>query len=741
MPDRALQGLLFGVATAVLGILAGTVPAILGFEEDSGLGALFRLRGPRPAPPEVVVVSLDKVSSDAFGLPNKPARWPRTLHAELIDRLSAEGAMVIAFDVLFDDPGEPSGDAKFGAALKSARNVVLTAFLRKSAVGSTRDGKVAITAEQVVPPIQPVAAGAVAVAPFPLPVVPVKVSQFWTYKASAGGMPTFPTVIFQTWMLRQSGGWYQDLREACPAIASELPTEQSSVLKARRVVELAQLARACLLGNPVAALATQNRWGLRLKTSTDLAPGSLRSLFEVYQGAEARYLNYYGPPRSIITVPYSQALRGETLGMFGKIVLVGFSEQFQPEQKDGFYSVFSDDSGLDLSGVEIAATAVANMLDGTAVRPLEFGQQLLLLGIWGLLIGAFCRLLVPLTAVAFCGLAAPLYLLWAWWVFDTTNTWLPVMVPLVIQLPAALLLGLLAQYRQTQNQRQLVLQALGSYLPPDAVARLMENLGDLKANAQLLHGTCLATDGEQYTSLAETLTPDELAALMNDYYEVLFAEVEKAGGVVTDVVGDSMMAIWAAATPTSAMRARACHGALAIAAAVTRFNQVPGRPALPTRIGLHSGPIRLGNIGGAKHVEFRAVGDIVNTASRIEGLNKLLGTRILVSADTLGDVTGLVTRELGTFLLPGKSTPLVIHELLGIPGSVDSKVLARHERFQAALDTFRGGDWADAGKMFGTLLTETPDDRAVQFYVSLCARYLEQGPDTFENGAVRIATK
>lgn len=736
-----LQGLLFGVAAAALGMLAGTLPGTLRFEEDAGLGALFQLRGPRSAPAEVVVISLDKVSSDAFGLPNEPSKWPRTFHAELIDRLVAEGALVIAFDVLFDDPDEPAGDERLGAALKSARNVVLTAYLKKTALGSTRDGTLAITAEQVVPPIQTVAAGALAVAPFPLPVVPVKVSQFWTYKDSAGGVPTFPTVIFQTWMLRQSGGWYQDLRRACPVIASELPGEQASVLETRRVVELARLARACLRDNPQAAFATQNRWGLRLKTSTDLAPGSLRSLFEVYQGAEARYLNYYGPPRSIITVPYSQALRGDSLGMFGKIVLVGFSEQFQPEQKDGFYSVYSDASGLDLSGVEIAATAVANMLDGTAVKPLTFGPQLLVLGLWGLLTGVFCRLLAPLTAVAFCLLAVPMYVLWAWWVFDTTNTWLPLMVPLVIQLPIALLLGLLAQYRQTQTQKQMVLQALGSYLPAEAVKRLMQNLGDLKANAQLLHGTCLATDGEQYTSLAETLTPDELAALMNDYYEVLFAEVEHAGGVVTDVVGDSMMAIWTAATPNTAMRAGACHGALAIAAAVTRFNQVPGRQPLPTRIGLHSGPIRLGNIGGAKHVHFRAVGDIVNTASRVEGLNKLLGTRILVSGDTLADVTGLVTRELGTFLLAGKTTPLVIHELLGLEGSVAAPLLSRYERFQSALAVFRRGDWVGAGNLFDTLLTESPDDRAVQFYVALCSQYRERGPDSYENGAVRIGTK
>ena len=741
MPKRVWQGLLFGVAAAVLGMLAGSFPAVLRFEENVGLSALFQLRGPRPAPAEVVVVSLDKASSDKFGLPNEPAKWPRTLHAELVERLVAEGAMVVAFDVLFDDPDERAGDTRLGAALASAGNVVLTAYLRKSAVGSTRDGSIAVTAEQLVPPIQTIAAGALAVAAFPLPVVPVKVSQFWTYKASAGGIATFPTAIFQTWMLRQSGGWYEDLRKACPDIVRGFPAAQSAVLDARRVGELAQQARACLSGNPGSALATQNRWGLRLKAGTDLNPGSLRSLFEVYQGPETRYLNYYGPPRSIITVPYHQALRGESLGLFGKIVLVGFSEQFQPEQKDGFHSVFTDDSGLDLSGVEIAATAVANMLDGTAVKPLAFGPQLLVLGLWGLLTGALCRQLAPLTAVVFSVAAVPLYLTWASWVFDRTNNWLPVAVPLLVQLPFALLVGLLAQYRQVQVQRELVLSAFGRYLPPDAVDSLMKNLGNLKADAQLLHGTCLATDVEQYTRLAETMPPDALGSLMNEYYDVLAAEVAKSGGVVTDLVGDTMMAVWAAATPNSAMRARACHGALAIATAVAYFNQVPGRPQLPTRIGLHSGPIRLGNIGGARRMEYRAVGDIVNTASRIEGLNKQLGTRTLVSGETLDAVSGLVTRELGTFLLAGKSTPLVIHELLGVVGSVPTAVMARTERFHEGLATFRTGDWAVAGQLFAALLAELPDDQAVQFYIDVCARYLEHGPDSSEPGVVRMVTK
>lgn len=746
-PHRTVEALLIGMLCAVLGGLVGAVPAVLRLEESAGLSALFQLRGPRPAPEELVVVSLDKHSSDSFGLPNEPARWPRRLHAELIDRLAAAGAEVIAFDVRFTEPGKPVDDARLGQSAREAGNVVFAGFLKKRAVGTSRDGQVSITAETVVPPVAEIAEGAVAVAPFPLPVVPVKVSQFWTYKASSGGTPTFPTVIFQTWMLAGSGiapdHWLTDLKRVCPALT--IADDPAMVLHKRQVADLAWRARQCLYPAGAAAATVMAAWQQRLLEAPPprdrLTQNGMRALFEVYTGSDSRYLNYYGPPRSIRTLPYAEALRGANPQVNGKIVLVGFSEQFQPEQKDGFHSVYSDDSGLDLSGVEIAATALGNLLDGTTIRPLGLGPQLLVVSFWGLLVGAFCRLLSPMTAVAFAVLSIPLYTSWALWVFTATNNWLPLVGPLAIQLPVGLLLGLLVQYRHAQSQRQLVLQALGSYLPAEAVDRLMHNLGDLQADAQLLHGTCLATDGEQYTRLAERLSPNELATLMNAYYEVLFAEVEQSGGVVTDVVGDAMMAIWATATPDSAMRARACRGALAIAAAVNRFNALPGRQPLPTRIGLHSGTIRLGNIGSSRHLEFRATGDIVNTASRVEGLNKLLGTRILVSADTITDVTGFETRELGTFLLPGKTTPLVIHELLGITGSVADELKRHHAGFAAALAWFRQGDWAGAAERFSQLQAARPDDQALQFYLTLCARYLAEGAVERADGVVKIVAK
>jgi hypothetical protein len=267
---RLGQGLVYGLVVGLLGALASTLPAMLQVEENLGLHALFRMRGVRPAPAEVLVVSLDKVSSDALGLPNQPSRWPRRLHAELVERLVEQGASVIGFDVQFHDPGVEEEDRRLGAALESAGNVVLTAVLRKSAVGGSRDGRVLLTTETVVPPVPAIAAGAAAVAPFPLPVVPVKVSQFWTWKASAGDIPTFPSVLFQAWMLGQ-GDWADPLASHCPALR-ELATDPRGVLADGRVVEFMTRARGCLAGNPGVLRSLRQTW------SAEERPRALASL-------------------------------------------------------------------------------------------------------------------------------------------------------------------------------------------------------------------------------------------------------------------------------------------------------------------------------------------------------------------------------------------------------------------------------------------------------------------------------
>ncbi len=122
---------------------------------------------------------------------------------------------------------------------------------------------------------------------------------------------------------------------------------------------------------------------------------------------------------------------------------------------------------------------------------------------------------------------------------------------------------------------------------------------------------------------------------MNDYYGVLFRIVEEHGGEISDTAGDSMVAVWATAEPNPDVQRRALRASIAMIEAVEAFNRQRPSAPLPTRIGLESGELVIGNIGSEQRYEYRAIGDIVNTAARIQGLNAVLGTRVLVSAATL----------------------------------------------------------------------------------------------------------
>jgi adenylate cyclase len=212
--------------------------------------------------------------------------------------------------------------------------------------------------------------------------------------------------------------------------------------------------------------------------------------------------------------------------------------------------------------------------------------------------------------------------------------------------------------------------------------------------------------------------------------------VKEHGGFVVDATGDALIAVWAAAGPYAESRLRACRAAIGIVAAVDEFNSRRS-PPLPTRVGVESGELLLGNFGPEQRVGYRAIGDIVNTASRLEGLNKILGTRVLVSAATLAGASDLAARDLGTFLLRGKSMPLRVQELLA---AAESARCPPATAFAAALDEFAAARWADAHRDFAALRRAFPEDGPTAFYAALSADYASQPPRNW-TGAVAIAAK
>ncbi|MDH3508298.1 MAG: adenylate/guanylate cyclase domain-containing protein, partial [Gammaproteobacteria bacterium] len=137
---------------------------------------------------------------------------------------------------------------------------------------------------------------------------------------------------------------------------------------------------------------------------------------------------------------------------------------------------------------------------------------------------------------------------------------------------------------------------------------------------------------------------------------------------------------------------------------------------------------------------YRAVGDIVNTASRLQALNKRLGTRALVSAEALHGTAHLAVRPMGTFLLAGKGTPLVLSELLGLEATV-AHAAELVERFAAALAAFVAQNWSDAERGFEGLLELVPDDGPSQFYLAQCRALMRNEPGPGWDGTISLAEK
>lgn len=149
----------------------------------------------------------------------------------------------------------------------------------------------------------------------------------------------------------------------------------------------------------------------------------------------------------------------------------------------------------------------------------------------------------------------------------------------------------------------------------------------------------------------------------------------------------------------------------------------------------------LGNIGAAGHYEYRPVGDIVNTASRIEGLNKHLRTSVLASEEVALRLDGFLTREVGKFLMAGKSKPVVVHEIVcRMADSVEPQLIACR-RFGEALEAFRGRRWEEAEKIFLEVSDSFGADGPSRFHVDLCALYRKHPPDESWDGAVRMDSK
>jgi adenylate cyclase len=540
------------------------------------------------------------------------------------------------------------------------------------------------------------------------------------------------------------------LKEFVPTQTYALPQNKVEILKSKRLEKLVRVLRNILREKPLIAekmLVKTQQWSGQGTESREIR--ILKSLIKMYKSPDSHFLNYYGPPTTINTVPYYQILqtrkeptpKAKTFDLKGKAVFVGLSERFQLEQKDGFYTVFSQSNGVDLSGVEIAATAFANLLEDRPLRRFPIHTEAVFILLCGLILGFLCRIFSPgISAACVIGLSIT-YLTTAHFQFKNSANWYPIVLPLFFQAPLAFFGSLLWRYSDTNKERKRIRNALGYYLPDKVADQLAKKIRDLTEENQLVHGVCLFTDAGRYTELSEAIAPDELSNFMRKYFEAIFKPVRDHGGIVIDIKGDSMLALWETTVDDFENKKRACLAALDISKAVERFNQSSGNRPLAIRIGVHSGRIMLGNVGALDHYEYRPTGDPVNTASRLEGLNKTLKTEILVSADVLDEVNGFLDRRLGNFLLSGKKNPTAVCELVCLLEAATEQQKSLCDIFSEGLSAYFERRWDEAVDCFQECLKIHGKDGPAEFYINRCEQYKKNPPGEKWDGLVCLDKK
>ena len=745
---RLFKPLLAALLLAIAGICFYYTPFGQELEESLGLSLLYKLRGPRQPPAKVVIINIDDNASDNSGLPAHFSKWPRTIHAALVDRLKMFGAKIVAFDIHFAEHRDDPQDLLFADAIRRAGNVILVEEMLYTSFSApcAPNQSTTVEMETLVPPIQPLAHSALALAPFPLPKIPVRVNTTWRFKPSCGNTPTLPTVVFQAATLDQFEQLHALLLKKIPHCAKTLLATGKQAIATLGLVETIRSTREIFLQNSWLenSLATELSSTVTAEHSPETMQ-SLMALIAMYAGESSAGIDFYGPPASQATLSYSEILSSpeDPAGPIAsqvrdKVVFIGAARKTWSNQKDGFVTVFSRPDGVDLSGVELAATVFSNLAENRMVHQPSTGAAVAFIFGCAVITCLISFLLTPPVAGALLLGGMTLYLGGAHIAFSQQALWMPLTIPLVF-LPLAAFLGAnLTNYLTAHRERQNIKTALGFYLPANVVTELTKDLSFINKGDKKVYSTCLITDAQNYTTLSESMTPEDLSTHMKEYYGYLFREVKKMEGLVCNIIGDSMLALWPSAQPEIQLREKGCRAAFHIADAVAQFNSKHQTKPLPTRIGLHCGYLLMDNIGAEDHFEYAPVGDIINTVSRIEGLNKQLATQVLVSEEVLQGVIGMESREVGIFLLSGKTEPVTIYELRGAGEQTQNWNRLSKDTFPEALALFRAGKWDQALAAFEQCLILAAKDGPSLFYTQLCQSYLQKPPSGNWQGVIKV---
>jgi adenylate cyclase len=282
------------------------------------------------------------------------------------------------------------------------------------------------------------------------------------------------------------------------------------------------------------------------------------------------------------------------------------------------------------------------------------------------------------------------------------------------------------------------LQSLERYVPPEVARRLVTGGKAATIGVEERRLSIFVSDIEGFTGIAETLDGNYLIEELNSYFDNMTLAIQVRHGTIDKFMGDGILAFFNAPQDVPNHAALSCRAALesvAMTEDVVASRIEEGRPVFRIRVGLAVGKVLVGNVGSSERFGYTVIGDTVNVAARLEGVNKAYGTRIIASDDLRDDAgEGFEWRRLDRVAVAGRAGGLLISELLGLEGEVDTERLTLRDKYEVSLDAYFAGEFQAATDGFMALLAANPADKAATVMAERAARLAAQSVPTEWDG-------
>ncbi len=726
--------------------------------ELNTLDTRFQLRGRVHPDPRIIIVDIDQHSQEILG------RWPfsRLYFARMLDNLRGDGARVVAFDVTFSRPEEPLGPLKDQLAERKKKGAPVDpeAFKevakleqiynpdREFAESIHQFGKVVLgnyfLYESDLEGVSDTALDsyATSLAYFPYPEVRA---------VGSGGEQDYLQ------MIRNYEGFGLVPRGAesnIELLTHALDGDKAGAGFFNVKPDPDGAVRRAVLALPYGRSSDRTQWDMyasldvqAIRLYLDLpsehtvlefgpsqfSPACITSLEfgaknVVLPDSIGRVLiNYQGGVRTYPDVSIAEVVsKNFPPGTFrDKLVLVGASATGIGDLKTTPFG------GPDFPGVEIHANIIDNILNQNFLQRGHKQEltDLAFIVLFGVPLGVWMALVKPRWLATGLLFLVPFAAL-VYWAF-LHNWWLNFITPALFTLVPNV--GLVALYRVLveEKEKRRVRGAFQQYLSPAVIRLLLDDPEQIRPRKRNI--SVMFTDIRGFTTLSEKLDAQVLAHLLNDYLTEMTKIIIRHRGTLDKYIGDAVMAFWGAPLEDPAHDAeRACDAALEMIAQLHQFNQKwasVGLPSLEIGVGINTGVASVGEMGSTLRYGYTAMGDAVNLASRLEGLNKEYATRIILSESTRLALPSdaFLLRGLDYIRVKGKAQPVEIHELLG-RRDVAGDLVELAKCFGEGREAYKRRDWQEAARLFENLLERWPNDGPARIFRDRVLGYLTEAP-------------